>query len=137
MKKFSSPSQRIGELGEDIAVRYLLNKGFEIVERNYTKKWGEIDVVAQLSGVLHFVEVKSTYLESIQSVSREKNGVLGNQGVNPIEHVDFRKRERLSRTIETYLMGKRVLEWQFDVICVYLDENSKQAKVEVFKDIIL
>ena len=43
-KVFTSRSQRTGELGEKIAVKYLESKGFSVLERNYTKKWGEIDI---------------------------------------------------------------------------------------------
>ena len=56
----------IGRLGEDIACRFLKEKGFKVVERNYWKKWGEIDIVAEKEGVLRFIEVKT--------VTRENNG---------------------------------------------------------------
>lgn len=46
MKKFTSSTQKTGRLGEDIACKYLFSKGFQIVECNYTKKWGGIDIVA-------------------------------------------------------------------------------------------
>lgn len=46
MKKFTSNSQKIGELGENVACKFLMKHGFTILERNYTKKWGEIDVIA-------------------------------------------------------------------------------------------
>ena len=38
---------RIGRIGEDIACRYLRSKGYEIIERNFRKKWGEIDIVCK------------------------------------------------------------------------------------------
>ncbi|MBU4223686.1 YraN family protein, partial [Patescibacteria group bacterium] len=37
--------QKIGELGENIACKFLMKHGHEILDRNYRKKWGEIDVV--------------------------------------------------------------------------------------------
>ena len=50
-----------GEYGENYAVSYLQAKGFRIVERNfYAGKLGEIDIIAEKGGVLHFVEVKSS-----------------------------------------------------------------------------
>ncbi|MCG2694717.1 YraN family protein, partial [Candidatus Parcubacteria bacterium] len=51
--------QIIGNLGEGIACNYLKNEGFNIIERNYWKPWGEIDIIAQKGAILHFVEVKS------------------------------------------------------------------------------
>jgi len=51
--------QRIGQIGEDCAVKYLENRGYKILERNYRKKYGEIDIIALKDSILHFVEVKS------------------------------------------------------------------------------
>jgi Holliday junction resolvase-like predicted endonuclease len=42
MKKFTSNTQKTGLLGENIACKYLSDRGFDVLERNYTKKWGEI-----------------------------------------------------------------------------------------------
>ena len=47
MKKFTSKSQKIGELGEDLACKFLMKHEFIISERNYTRKWGEIDIIAE------------------------------------------------------------------------------------------
>ncbi len=58
-KVFTSEKQKIGELGENIAVKFLTKKGFFISERNYTKKWGEIDIIAEKNNKLYFIEVKS------------------------------------------------------------------------------
>jgi len=43
-------NRKTGNLGEDLACRYLKIKGFEIIERNYWKKYGEIDIVAKNIG---------------------------------------------------------------------------------------
>jgi putative endonuclease len=52
--------RQFGNTAEDLAVRFLEEAGFRIVERNYyARKLGEIDIVAVKEGVLHFVEVKS------------------------------------------------------------------------------
>ncbi|MBX4181397.1 YraN family protein, partial [Candidatus Parcubacteria bacterium] len=51
--------RKLGDIGENIACDFLKNRGYTIVERNYLRKWGEIDIVARKGEVIHFVEVKS------------------------------------------------------------------------------
>ncbi|HFS82640.1 MAG TPA: YraN family protein [Epsilonproteobacteria bacterium] len=49
-----------GNESETLATRYLEDAGYRIIERNfYARKLGEIDIIAQKEGVLHFIEVKS------------------------------------------------------------------------------
>jgi putative endonuclease len=128
MKLFTSKTQKIGESGENEAEKYLKSNGFSIIERNYTKKWGEIDIIAQKSNILHFVEVKSA---TITDVSRET--------LRPEENMHHFKIKRLGRTIETYLLEKDISDnqlWQFDLICVYLKDNIA-VKIDFLEDIIL
>ena len=54
--KISNPTAVIGE---DIAVNYLKKKGYKIIERNFRKGYGEIDIIALKKNVLVFVEVKT------------------------------------------------------------------------------
>ena len=70
-KVFTSVSQKTGEMGENIAVRFLMKQGYSILGRNYTKKWGEIDIIAEKERKLHFVEVKSVSRETLDQVSPE------------------------------------------------------------------
>ena len=66
-------NQEIGRLGEDLAVKYLEQKDFGVIERNYWKKWGEIDIIAKKDDILHFVEVKAVSRKTIDMFSRETN----------------------------------------------------------------
>lgn len=133
MKRFSSQSQKVGLLGEDIACRYLSDKGFTIVERNYTKKWGEIDIVAsEKSGKLRFIEVKSVSRENTDDISRETSQIRPEENMHP------KKMERMARTIETYLAERDVRgDWQVDLVTVFIDEVGKRAKVKMWEDVIL
>jgi putative endonuclease len=132
MKKFSSASQKVGLLGEDIACKYLISKRFTILERNYTKKWGEIDIVArERSGKLRFIEVKSVSCENIDGISHETS-------IRPEENMHPKKMERMARTVETYLSEKDVRgDWQVDLVTVFIDEVGKRAKVKLWEDVIL
>ena len=49
----------VGSKGEDLAIEYLLAKGYSIIDKNYGVKFGEIDIIAQdITGEIVFVEVK-------------------------------------------------------------------------------
>ena len=123
MKIFSSPSQKRGELGEQIVCMYLKKHGFRIIERNFTRRWGEIDIIAERDGILHFIEVKS--------VTREI------QEYRPEDQVHAGKQKKLARTIETYLAIHEIGGWQFDVACVLLNMEKRTARVRLVSDIIL
>ena len=67
-------SRAKGNIAEDKACEFLYEKGFEIVERNFYSRFGEVDIIASKEGVLHFVEVKSgeNYELAIQNITRSK-----------------------------------------------------------------
>ena len=133
-KVFTSETQKIGEIGENIAVTFLMKHGFSILDRNYTKKWGEIDIVAEKNKKLYFIEVKSVSRETLENVSYETNNYKAEDNMHPW------KLKRLSRTIQTYLLSKKIsdeTEWQVDLLIVYLDLKNKKAKIKLEEDIIL
>lgn len=147
-KVFTSEKQKIGEVGENIASRFLVKHGYSIIDRNYTKKWGEIDIIAEKSSKLYFIEVKSVSQITLpsdvnretlaNSVSRETRKNLDNYRAEDNMHPW--KLKRLSRTIQTYLVSNRVpedQEWQVDLLVVYLDLKNKKAKVKIVTDIVL
>lgn len=134
-KIFTSKKQIIGETGEKVADRFLVKQGFSILDRNYTKKWGEIDIVAQKENKLFFIEVKSVSRENLVNVSRETLDQY-----KPEDNMHPWKLKRLSRTIQTYLLDKKIgddIEWQVDLMVVYLDLKNKKAKIKVVSDLIL
>ncbi len=132
-------------MGENIACRFLMKRGFEIIEQNYNKKWGEIDIIARKGEKLHFIEVKSVTRESLKHVS----GLPGNStgetdDYRPEDNLHPWKLKRLSRVIQTYLLSydrnkdvTHETDWQFDVIVVYLDIKNLQARVNYMEDIII
>lgn len=130
-----TPKRRKGDIGEAIALKYLINRGYSVLERNYLRPWGELDLVATFHKKLHFVEVKT--------VSRGKRDVstgLGQDEIRPEENMHEKKMKRLSRAIHTYLLERKVsekVEWQIDLVCIYLDFSTKRAKVEMFENVIL
>ncbi len=139
-KVFTSKSQKTGELGEDLAVKYLKNKGFTIIERNFTKKWGEIDIIASKQNKIHFIEVKSVSCETL-------GNVFSYQGIRPEENMHSNKLKKFYRTVEGFLAfdasryipdfnKNRELSWQIDLLCVYIDRENKKARVKVIQNIV-
>ena len=123
----------VGRIGEETACKFLMKRGFTIIERNYRKKWGEIDIIAKNKNILHFVEVKTVSRENIRSVPHETF-----EEYRPEENVHPKKIERLSRTVQTYLLEKKYEgEWQFDVLAVFLDLKHREAKCRYMEDIVL
>ena len=93
---------KVGAYGEEIAAKYLKRKGFTILERNYLKKWGEIDLISretlQNKQIVHYVEVKTVSYET--KVNLEKAVSYGTW--RPEENVYPDKIKRMQRTIERY-----------------------------------
>ena len=106
-----------GNIGEDIACRFLERKGYKIVERNFRKKFGELDIIAQNNGVLNFIEVKTLTGE----LGRDGE-VLSEHSHRPEENVHAGKLKRIGRAIKAYITSHAVVsEWQFKVITVIYD----------------
>ena len=121
----TTEKQNIGKLGEDIAVKYLENRGYSILERNYRKPWGEIDIVALKSRELVFFEVKT------QNQRFEWR---------PEENVTRHKKHQLSRIVATYLKEHKVpqnQDWRINVLAIQLDFETKNAQIEHIQNIAL
>ncbi len=126
--------RQTGDIGEGVAAKYLETKGFRILERNYLRKWGEIDIVAEKGSILSFVEVKTVSREMRHPGSRETSGFRPEENVHPA------KLRRLHRAVQTYLLDHKVpedKEWRIDVACVYLDHKTRRARVEMIENVIL
>lgn len=134
-KVFTSKSQKTGEIGENIAVKFLMKQGYIILDRNYTKKWGEIDIIAEKNNKLYFVEVKSVSRSNLDMVTRETLDAY-----RPEDNMHPWKLKRLSRAIQTYLMSDKSEEerdWQVNLMVVFLSLKDKKARIKLVEDIIL
>lgn len=135
MKQINKRGSRnkIGGVGEEIAKGYLLRKNYEYITANYSKKWGEIDLIMRCGGRVHFIEVKT--------VSYESKSVLINAvkigSWRPEENVHQQKLKRFSRTIESWLQENDYQgEWQIDVIAVRMVLNERYASVKYIDNVI-
>lgn len=120
-----------GNLGENIACRFLEKKGYVVIERNYRMKFGEIDIVATKEGVVHFVEVKSVTREIRNQVSREIDDYM------PEENVDERKLRKIRRTAE-YFMNEHsnYSECTITVVSVILDLGARKARCKLIENVL-
>jgi len=104
-----------GKLGEDLAAEYLQQQGYEILERNWGNKWGEIDLVCKVAPLgatlptLVFVEVKTK---------------IGQQFGAPHEMVNPRKLLQIQRIASLYPAGKNQPK-RIDVIAIVLTRERK------------
>jgi len=106
-----------GNLGEGIARDYLREKGFKILESQYFARVGEIDIVAERAGRLHFVEVKAR--------SSHKFGY-------PEEALTATKSERVRKAVGIYLLKNRIAHqnYQIDLVTIEFNWDNHKAKVQ-------
>ena len=121
----------VGKLGENLAAEYLKRKGFVILEMNYRKPWGEIDIIAEKGGVVRFVEVKSVTREILPDVSRE------NTEYRPEEQIHPMKLRKIARTAEMYMNEKgNSREYQIDAVGVFISTKERKARCRLFEQIL-
>ncbi len=104
----------IGKFGEDIASKYLEEKGYKIKERNYRTFLGEIDIISEYKGSIIFIEVKTR--------RSDKFGY-------PEEAINFNKQQKIIKNALCYLAKYNLWKtnYCFDVILVSIS-NHKEVK---------
>jgi putative endonuclease len=110
-----------GNYGEDLAINFLKEKKYEILERNYKNKFGEIDIVAKENETIIFIEVK--YRESLNF----------GEGVDA---VDFYKRNHIRNVAKVFVMKNHLenLEIRFDVIEILkVDDKYKINQIKAIE----
>lgn len=116
-----------GNTGETVACQFLERKGYKILQRNFSRPWGEIDIIADKGGTIRFVEVKTVSRESIQGISREMSH-------QPEDLVDVRKLRKVARTAVLYMeAAKDEREYQIDVVAVILDQATRTARCRLLE----
>lgn len=127
---YKSKTSSTGALGEEIAATFLRRKGYTVIEMNFRRPWGEIDIIAEKGGVIRFVEVK-TISVSLESISRES------EFYRPEEQIHSAKLRKIVRTAEAYMAGKwDGREFQIDAVGVLMDSVSRRARCRLFEQIL-
>lgn len=109
--------QEIGNFGEDAAADYLKEKGYNIIQRNFRCKTGEIDIICVKGGCTVFVEVKT-----------RKNSLYGSAA----EFVNYHKQVKIKRAA-MYFIKNQDADMRFDVIEVY-HKDGKITEINHIKD---
>lgn len=117
-------NKNLGRLGEEIAAKFLQEKGYKIIERNFRKRYSEIDLVCLDHDTLVFVEVKTR---------------IGNKFGIPEESVTPWKLRSLIRSAQYYklLHPKLPESLRMDMVAVSFDGQDSVAKVNWYKNITL
>lgn len=128
---------QVGAWGEQIAANYLKKRGFTILDINYLKKWGEIDIVARETSPngqkVHFVEVKTVSY----GTKSDLQTAISRGTWRPEENVHKSKLKRLCKAIESWIMEHNYDgEWEIDVIAVKIVPREKYASVKFLHNII-
>ena len=98
--------KKFGDWGEDIAVRYLSDKGYVILQRNFRAARGEIDIIARDNNCIVFVEVKTG--------STNKYGP-------PEDRITMSKRKQLYKIANEFVNQNPKLETDFGFDAVIID----------------
>jgi putative endonuclease len=108
----------LGDLGERIAEKYLRDKGYKILDRNFRySKLGELDIITQKGDDIVFFEVKT----------RNKTGPTE---FLPEDNITVQKQKKLVKLAKIYLAKKKFLDaprdipWQIDVLAVEIYRNG-------------
>lgn len=110
----------LGDFGEGLACEYLATLGYRVLERNFSCRAGELDIIALQGDTVVFIEVKTR--------SSEKYGL-------PSEAVSSAKQTKIVRTALYYLQRNRLLDYmcRFDVIEIIVDEENNH-QIKLIKD---
>jgi len=128
----STPRRKLGDLGEKIAREYLEKQNYKIIDLNWQKQWGEIDIIARENNRkgnknLVFIEVKTR--------NKLKNRSYG----LPEDAVNFFKRKKIIQTARNYLFKKHYPEdtnWRIDVIAIEINEENHRANLRHMKSAV-
>ncbi|MFA4857756.1 MAG: YraN family protein [Candidatus Margulisiibacteriota bacterium] len=116
----SQESYLIGKAGEDLAEKYLAEKGYQIIERNFRARRGEIDMVAFDQSCLAFVEVKNYSF---------------NNYLSPLDSITHAKKTCLIHAAKAYLYLKSLnhLTCRFDVLIIF-SNNGQERRFLLIKN---
>ena len=125
-----------GSWAEELAEKFLKERGYKIIGRNYRKPWGEVDIIAEKPSFTKASEGKGE--ESIIIfVEVKASDSPAPKGFEPEKRVNDDKILRIKRAAQTYIQQNNLDDksWQIDIIAIELDKDRGAAKITHFKNI--
>lgn len=122
----------LGKLGEDLACEYLVKKDYKIIERNFRRPWGELDIIAKAPDkTLVFIEVKTVY-------GYNNDDEYDNDIIRPEDQLTRAKLKKLQRTASLYAghYSKLVKDnkgWRIDLIALTI--NGENCVIKYYENI--
>lgn len=116
-----SENKTIGRIGEEAAMKLLSKKGYEIIEKNFATRFGEIDLIAKDGETFVFVEVKT------------KKGL---EFGSPEDMYTKWKARKVERMATIYMDGK-LANCRIDMIAVVLDNLNKVVRLTHYQNVVL
>lgn len=113
-------NQKVGRWGEEAAVIFLQQRGYEVLTRNSRTPYGEIDIIARQGEVTIFVEVKT---------------LTSSKNFFPEHNITARKRDHMLACAECYAAENAIDHWQIDVIAVE-GKQGMEPKITHFENAV-
>lgn len=111
--------RELGREGEQIACNFLVQKGYKILERNWTSRWCEVDIIAVKDSILVFVEVK--YRKNL----RYGTGV---------EAINYKKTKTLVYSVNKYVSKNKLQRYKYRIDVIVIDIVNKEVKIKYFEN---
>ena len=114
-----SQNKQVGRIGEELSIEFLKNKGYQILERNWGNKWGEIDIIARDKETIVFVEVKT------------KVGITFG---TPEEMVNKKKLAQIERLASIYPLTQNS-QLRIDIIAIILSDDLSLQSIKHYQSV--
>jgi putative endonuclease len=117
----TSYNKAIGDLGEELAVKYLEESGYKINHKNFRCRCGEIDIIGTNDNIIAFIEVKTRYCYTYGS---------------PMEAINYMKIQKIQKTAQFYILKNKLFyhNFRFDIIEILLSKTNDKISINLVKN---
>lgn len=127
-------TKSVGQLGEDLAAHYLSSLGHTILERNFLKRFGEIDIISQIDKTVHFNEVKTVSYETKQKLE----WAVSHETWRPEEMVHKHKFHQIEKASQAWLTETSFMgNVQINVIAIRVVPRETFYTVNFIDNVII